>query len=61
MYKQTLLAVLFICCILQTKAQPGTAAPTPPSRNVADVKSLFSGAYTNIAGTDWFPDRKSVV
>ena len=56
MYKQTLLAVLFICCILQTKAQPGTAAPTPPARNVADVKSLFSGAYTNISGTDWFPN-----
>lgn len=56
MYKQTLLAVLFICCLSQTKAQPGTAAPTPPSRNVADVKSLFSGAYTNIVGTDWFPN-----
>lgn len=56
MYKQTLLAVLFVSFMLQTKAQPGTAAPTPPIRIAADVKSLFGGAYTNIAGTDSFPN-----
>ncbi len=56
MYKQTLLAVLFFSMMLQTKAQPGTAAPNPPTRVATDVKSLFSGAYTNIAGTDWFPN-----
>jgi hypothetical protein len=33
-----------------------TAAPTPPVRNTGDVISLFSGAYTDVAGTDWFPD-----
>ncbi|MFM7710450.1 MAG: hypothetical protein ACKO5C_05995, partial [Ferruginibacter sp.] len=34
---------------------PLTAAPNPPSRNAGDVISLFSGAYSNVAGTDWFP------
>lgn len=29
--------------------QPATAAPTPPSRPVADVKSIFSDAYTPIS------------
>ena len=38
------------------KAQPGTAAPNPPARNATDVISLFSDAYTNISGTDWFPN-----
>lgn len=31
---------------------PTTPAPTPPARNVGDVISIFSGAYTNLAGTD---------
>ena len=35
---------------------PTDAAPTPPTRNAGDVKSLFSDAYTNIAGTDWYPN-----
>lgn len=35
---------------------PTTAAPQPPARNAPDVISLFSDAYTNIAGTDWFPN-----
>lgn len=30
-------------------AQPATAAPTPPNRPAADVKSIFSNAYTNVA------------
>lgn len=29
--------------------QPATAAPTPPARPAADVKSIFSNAYTNVA------------
>ncbi len=37
-------------------ASPLTAAPTPPVRNASDVISLFSGAYTEVAGTDWFPN-----
>ncbi len=35
---------------------PDTAAPTPPSRATSDVKSLFSDAYTNVSGTNWFPN-----
>jgi len=35
---------------------PAVAAPTPPARNATDVISLFSGAYTDLAGTDWFPN-----
>jgi hypothetical protein len=31
---------------------PTTVAPTPPARNAGDVISIFSGAYTNLAGTD---------
>ena len=34
---------------------PTTGAPTPPVRVATDVISLFSGAYTNLSGTDWFP------
>ena len=32
------------------------AAPTPPARNAWDVKSIFSGAYTDVAGTNFFPN-----
>ena len=38
-----------------TATEPTVAAPTPPSRDVADVISLFSGAYTDISGTDFNP------
>ena len=31
---------------------PTTVAPTPPTRNTGDVISIFSGAYTNLVGTD---------
>jgi hypothetical protein len=34
---------------------PIVAAPDP-TRLPANVISLFSGVYTNVAGTDWFPD-----
>ena len=36
-------------------AVPMTAATTP-TRLAANVISLFSGAYTDVAGTDWFPN-----
>ena len=32
------------------------AAPTPPVRLPADVVSIFSGAYTDVTGTDFFPN-----
>jgi hypothetical protein len=41
---------------------PTTAAPTPPARNAADVKSIYSNAYTpittfNYAGVDGQPSN----
>ena len=35
---------------------PTVAAPTPPVRATGDVISVFSDAYTNLAGTDFFPN-----
>ncbi len=51
---------------------PATAAPTPPNRPAADVKSLFSDAYTPVAvmgysgdtdsyNTSWCPGATSLV
>lgn len=36
--------------------QPLNPAPTPPARAEADVISVFSNAYTNIEGTDFYPN-----
>ncbi len=36
--------------------QPIISAPTPPAKNAADVISIFSDAYTNVSGTNYFPD-----
>lgn len=36
--------------------QPTEAAPTPPARPAADVISIFSGAYADLAGTDFNPN-----
>jgi len=36
--------------------QPLESAPTPPAKNVADVISIFSNAYSNVAETNYFPD-----
>ena len=35
---------------------PVVSAPTPPSRNVNDVVSIFSAAYTNVTNANYFPD-----
>ena len=35
--------------------EPTVAAPTPPARDPGDVVSIFSDAYTNVAGTDFNP------
>ena len=37
-------------------AQPKTNAPTPPSRNAADVISIFGGAYAGISGVNFNPN-----
>lgn len=44
-------------------SDPTVAAPTPPARPAADVISLFSDAYSNIAVTEWSTswDDSSVV
>ncbi|MCL8007550.1 PKD domain-containing protein [Gelidibacter japonicus] len=36
--------------------QPVQAAPTQPNRAATDVISIFSDAYENIAGTDFYPN-----
>ncbi|MFA9190094.1 hypothetical protein AAGV28_01820 [Flavobacterium sp. FZUC8N2.13] len=36
--------------------KPFTSAPTPPNRQAADVISIYSSKYTNVAGTNYFPD-----
>ncbi|TCI90654.1 hypothetical protein [Tenacibaculum sp. M341] len=36
--------------------QPIASAPTPPNRNASDVISIYGSAYTNVMGTDTFPD-----
>lgn len=35
---------------------PITSAPAPPTRDAGDVISIYSTAYTNVSGTDTFPD-----
>jgi len=37
-------------------AVPTTAAPTPPVYSAAQVISIFSNAYTNVAGTNYNPN-----
>ncbi|HSQ47415.1 MAG TPA: hypothetical protein VLM44_10925 [Lutibacter sp.] len=36
--------------------QPLSKAPTPPTRNAADVISIYSSKYVDVAGTNYFPD-----
>lgn len=36
--------------------QPVASATTPPVRNDSDVISIYGSEYTNVAGTDTFPD-----
>lgn len=36
--------------------QPTVSAPTPPNRQEANVISLYGSKYTNVAGTNYFPD-----
>jgi hypothetical protein len=47
-------------CIIEFEVtailQPISPAPTQPARAESDVISIFSAAYTDVAGTDYFPD-----
>lgn len=36
--------------------QPTVSAPAPPNRQAANVISIYGSKYTNITGTDFFPD-----
>ena len=53
MKKITYLFLLFACIAY---AQPTDNATDPPTRDAADVISIFSGAYTDVAGTDFNPN-----
>lgn len=35
---------------------PTSSAPTPPNRAAGDVISIYGSKYTNVAGTNYFPD-----
>lgn len=57
--KKTILSLFFVSGMLalagSLNAQPTTSAPTPPTRATAKVISIFSDAYSNVAGTDFNP------
>ncbi|MBW4360058.1 hypothetical protein [Flavobacterium taihuense] len=36
--------------------KPSTSAATPPNRQATDVISIYSSKYTDVAGTNYFPD-----
>lgn len=36
--------------------QPVASAPIPPTRQAANVISIYGSKYTNVAGTNYFPD-----
>lgn len=36
--------------------KPFTSAPTPPNRQAGDVISIYGSKYTNVVGTNFFPD-----
>ncbi len=36
--------------------KPFTSAPIPPNRQAVDVISIYGSKYTNVAGTNYFPD-----
>ncbi|MEW4922335.1 T9SS type A sorting domain-containing protein [Algibacter sp. 2305UL17-15] len=54
MKKITLLLLLFTAYF--GYAQPTTDPATPPMRNAGDVISIFSGEYTDVAGSDFNPN-----
>lgn len=41
---------------ITVKGGPASAAPTPPTKRAADVISIFSDAYSQLAGTDFNPN-----
>lgn len=55
MKKITLLLALLVVSFGYSQA-PTTDPATPPTRNASDVISIFSGAYTDVAGSDYNPN-----
>lgn len=53
---QLCLLALFLFSGADLMAQPSASAPTPPARSTGKVISIFSDAYTNVTGTDFFPN-----
>ena len=56
MKKHFLFSVILSIFLIGAMAQPSIPSSTPPVRNSADVISIFSDAYTNLAGTNFFPN-----
>ncbi|MBN2486430.1 MAG: hypothetical protein JXB34_10695, partial [Bacteroidales bacterium] len=56
MKKITIVMLTLLTSLWNLMAQPATGAPEPPARAAADVISVFSGAYTDLAGTDFNPN-----
>lgn len=55
--KKILTLALAICGLAtHVFAQPATNPTTPPARTASQVISIYSAAYTNVAGTDFNPN-----
>ena len=55
MKKSYVLFAVLSLIIFKGFAQPGTPAPSPTA-NAANVISLWGNSYTNVSGTNWFPN-----
>jgi len=51
-----ILLFIAVFSVVKLFAQPASPAPTPPNRTATNVISVYSGAYTNLAGTDFNPN-----
>ena len=51
-------AFIAILCLMVFKsiAQPAAGAPVPATRAASNVISLFSDAFTDIGGINWYPN-----
>ncbi len=54
--KKITLLFLLMTTVLAFGQAPTTDPPTPPTRNASDVISIFSGAYTDVSGTNFNPN-----
>ena len=53
---QLVLAAMIALATVAVSAQPSTSATTPPALSSGNVISIFSDAFTNVTGTDFFPN-----